>query len=388
MISQKTDFDFEIIVHDDCSTDDTTDILREYAVRYPQLIVPIYEEENQYYSGRRIVREMAKNIAKGKYIAFCEGDDYWLNENKLQLQVNYMETHPNCSLIAHAARWINCQDGTERGYHPYEQTRDLTAEEVILQNNGNLSTASLLARREVYFCDERFPKVDVGDIPIQLNAILKGSVHYFDDEMCAYRYMRPGSWGATVGYEVIKQIKHDLRMLSFLGEYDNYSKRRFKGAIRKRKLYYMSLINRLYGQLSQEEKDELLLLHDKYLNEIIKVSRISNGDIIVEEADVEQLSNRKHVVIYGCGGNAAIIGNMLDKMGIAYDGFLISDGQDGMGTKYDKPVWTLSDYPYDFEETAIVVSAGQNYEEEIIKALSPYKGYYLLTPLWYRVNNV
>ena len=91
-LMQKTNFLFEIIIHDDASTDKTADIIREYQQKYPDKIRTILQKENQYKKGVRNSYTVFKE-AKGKYIAFCEGDDYWIDENKLQKQVNYMEEH-------------------------------------------------------------------------------------------------------------------------------------------------------------------------------------------------------------------------------------------------------------------------------------------------------
>lgn len=102
-VMQKTDFRFIAIVHDDASSDETSDIIREYAEKYPDIIKPIYEQENQYSkrdgSLRRIINEAIP--AYVKYIAMCEGDDFWIDPYKLQKQVNFMESHPDVVYSCH-----------------------------------------------------------------------------------------------------------------------------------------------------------------------------------------------------------------------------------------------------------------------------------------------
>ncbi len=97
-VMQQTNFPFEVVVHDDASTDDSADILREYAEKYPDIIKPIYETENQYSKGA--ASEAGKKIDAVinygfKYRAVCEGDDYWTDPLKLQKQVDFLESHPD-----------------------------------------------------------------------------------------------------------------------------------------------------------------------------------------------------------------------------------------------------------------------------------------------------
>lgn len=94
-LMQKTTFPFEILIHDDASPDGTADIIREYEKKYPLLIKPICQTENQYSQGKTSVAETWNfPRAKGKYIALCEGDDYWIDETKLQMQVDFLEKNP------------------------------------------------------------------------------------------------------------------------------------------------------------------------------------------------------------------------------------------------------------------------------------------------------
>ena len=100
-LMQKTNFKFVAIVHDDVSTDKTADIIREYASKYPEIIKPIYETENQYskFDGSLDrVMETAIAASGAKYVAMCEGDDYWIDPYKLQKQVDYLEQHEDCHL--------------------------------------------------------------------------------------------------------------------------------------------------------------------------------------------------------------------------------------------------------------------------------------------------
>lgn len=97
---------YEILIHDDASTDGTTEIIKEYAAKYPDKIFPLYEKENQYSKGKAKEIDLYNyNRARGKYIAYCEGDDYWTIPDKLKYQIDFMESHSNYSVC-----WHRCQN--------------------------------------------------------------------------------------------------------------------------------------------------------------------------------------------------------------------------------------------------------------------------------------
>lgn len=100
-LAQKTSFPFEVLVHDDASTDHTADIIREYEAKYPDFILPIYQTENQYSKGVPISIAIQFPRSRGKYVAFCEGDDYWIDPLKLEKQVSFLEDHDDYSSAVH-----------------------------------------------------------------------------------------------------------------------------------------------------------------------------------------------------------------------------------------------------------------------------------------------
>lgn len=111
-LMQQTEFPVEILIHDDCSTDGTIEIIQEYTAKYPELIFPLYEEENQYQQGKAAEIDFYNyRRARGKYIAYCEGDDYWTDPLKLQKQVDFMEANPEYSVCWHRSKQFFVETG-------------------------------------------------------------------------------------------------------------------------------------------------------------------------------------------------------------------------------------------------------------------------------------
>jgi len=114
-LMQKTDFPIEILIHDDASTDGTTEIIKKYENEYPDLIHAVYQTENQYSQGKKVFPILA-NQARGKYIALCEGDDYWIDAYKLQKQVNFLNSHPEYVMVSHNALKIYEKENFEQAH--------------------------------------------------------------------------------------------------------------------------------------------------------------------------------------------------------------------------------------------------------------------------------
>jgi glycosyltransferase involved in cell wall biosynthesis len=111
-ISQKTNFPFQAIVHDDTSTDGTAEIIKEYETKYPDIIKPVYQKENQWNKGKDFENEYIFPLVKGEYIAFCEGDDYWTDTRKLQTQVDFLDKNKNFSICFHPVKIVD--EGTNK----------------------------------------------------------------------------------------------------------------------------------------------------------------------------------------------------------------------------------------------------------------------------------
>lgn len=131
----------EILIHDDCSTDGTTEIVRGYAAKYPDVIFPLYEEVNQFTRGGKGRMDLYNyKRVRGRYIAYCEGDDYWTDPHKLQKQVDFMDGHPEYSICFHACRVYDTHSNTLY-YEPNKTPANIV-------DGGVEVTSNMLLRRE------------------------------------------------------------------------------------------------------------------------------------------------------------------------------------------------------------------------------------------------
>lgn len=194
-VMQKTTFPFEVVVHDDASTDGTTDIIMEYAERYPEIIKPMVEKKNQWQKGglKHIISIMNEHHRRGRYIAFCEGDDYWTDPNKLQLQVDFLENNSDYSMCFHSAQkkyetdvraWIDCEN---------IQDKDYDATDIFV--NWTVPTASILCRKEAmdFYANLKHPElIQNYDIFIILSCAMVGKLRGMHEQMSVYRIQDGG----------------------------------------------------------------------------------------------------------------------------------------------------------------------------------------------------
>lgn len=193
LVSQKTDFKYEVVIHDDASTDNTVSIIKEYEAKFPGIILPIYEKENMYQKDQAKMRQIITEHLTGKYIAFCECDDFWTSPDKLQKQVDFLELHPEYSMCFHSAKklyecdsisWLRCEDIEDRDY---------TATEVFI--NWIVPTASILCRREAIEYRSKMKggsRILNGDITIILSSAMIGKIRGMHEKMSVYRVQSGG----------------------------------------------------------------------------------------------------------------------------------------------------------------------------------------------------
>lgn len=188
-VKQKTNFRFEAIVHDDASTDGTPQIILEYANKYPDIIKPILEKENQYSKHDGSIRRIMDAACVGKYIAYCEGDDYWTDSYKLQKQVDILETDKNVMMVYTGFDTVD--EGNmpiyrfDFDYNMRVSRTGFVFPYFIFRNVA--MTVSSIFRREVFFCDIKKDINNSLDYLTFLSAAAIGSVVYLNETTCCYR---------------------------------------------------------------------------------------------------------------------------------------------------------------------------------------------------------
>ena len=208
-VNQKTDFPFEVLVNDDASTDGTGDIIREYAAKYPEIIRPFYQKENLYSRRINLYDVVFFPACRGEYIAVCEGDDYWNDPEKLQLQVNWLDAHPEYSACVHNSIG-RFTDQPDKVLFAQDGDRDIPFEQVVQGMSHAYHTSSILARREFIlnppdYRDVAYHQGYFTDYAVGVRLGLAGKVRFLDRCMSVYRIgSNPSAWSRGVGQEYHK----------------------------------------------------------------------------------------------------------------------------------------------------------------------------------------
>lgn len=192
---QKTDFPFEVIIHDDASTDKTIDIIRTYTKKHPGVFRPLFEKENQYSQGKdNFVKDMLI-MAEGTYIAECEGDDFWTDPGKLQRQVDFLDEHPDYNVCFHPVRvFFENNEEPDSIYPDPDQKRSFTVGE-LLRGNFIQSNSVMYRRRKSY--DDFALKIMPFDWYTHLYHARDGKIGFINKVMAAYRRHAGGVWWAS-----------------------------------------------------------------------------------------------------------------------------------------------------------------------------------------------
>lgn len=248
----------EIIIHDDCSTDTTPEIIKKYAEQYPEIIKPILQKENQYSKGKKIF-PIVWEKAQGEYIAICEGDDFWQDSQKLEKQLRFLKSNSSYSMIFSGADLLYPEGNTELYLPGGKYDRKINTEEVI--KNGGLfcPTASLFFRKKdiINLPDYYYKAEMIEDYPLQLLLASKGDVYYFATPMVVYRTGHASSWVKNTQKDKERQIKVFLNEMFWLRMFNEKNKNKYNKVIAERNIIYALRIKELEDKNNKISKEIL-----------------------------------------------------------------------------------------------------------------------------------
>ena len=233
-LMQKTNFRFEVLINDDCSTDGTAAIIREYEEKYPEIIRPFYQEKNLFSQGMGVIyHTVLYPAAQGRYFAYCEGDDCWTDPEKLQLQVDFMESHPEYTACVHNTQLLFCTGREEnRLLREVEEDHDVGLANIIRGMESSYHTSSLLVRSEYL---KNLPDYyDVGasygflDHPMAFWFCSNGPIRFLNRTMSMYRIDSGASaWSSGVHGQYAKLCRFINGKIALLKAFKPYSPEEF-----------------------------------------------------------------------------------------------------------------------------------------------------------------
>lgn len=242
-LMQKTNFNYKILIHDDASTDGTTEILKQYEKKYPDIVKVVYQTENQYSKRIKIMKAFMLPLLEGKYIASCEGDDYWTDEYKLQKQYDYMESNPGCSMCVHSSLSVKadtgaclCKNILSKNFKTYD---------IVDAINGlgrDVATNSFFYKRELAYKWPEFREIaPCGDYTLPILAAEIGYIAYIPEIMSAHRILANSSLSKTFAKDYQKRIEYANRYSQMLKCLDEYTEHKYTDIIEKEDLRIWSL---------------------------------------------------------------------------------------------------------------------------------------------------
>ncbi|QLE78817.1 glycosyltransferase [Francisella sp. Scap27] len=297
-LMQETDFPFEVLINDDCSTDDTVKIISEYQEKYPNIIKPIFQVENQNDKGITPFVDIMMPISKGKYIATCEGDDYWIDPLKLQKQVDFLEENPNFMGCVHATKLVKEFEETSEVIPHNTYGKDVFTFENYSKAECYFHTSSCVYRYEGKYkqqVDEYF-KHACGDWYFSMVFSSFGPIKYINEMMSVYRIHSQGMWSAKS--KEYKELANVLLCVKAIDVFADKYQQNFYGIILKS-------IKR--NDMSVDKLSELLV-ENLSTDNVEKMLRVLFDSISDMQTDINEYTN----TIKECNNYIKVLEESLD----------------------------------------------------------------------------
>lgn len=211
-LAQRVNFDYEIVVGEDCSTDRTRAVLMDFHRRYPRRIVPLLRDQNM---GIMRNLEATLRVCQGQYLAWLEGDDFWTCEDKLQRQIDFLDAHPDYAICCHRVRAVDEMDSGWTGTYPTRAAGPYTLDD-LLDANWIVSCSVVYRWGSIHALPSWFLEMKLGDWPLHVLVARSGKIQLLDEVMSVYRVHSGGTWSSR---STITQLHEINRMLTALDEH-------------------------------------------------------------------------------------------------------------------------------------------------------------------------
>lgn len=213
ILMQVRDFDYEIVIGEDCSTDATRDIVLRYAEQHPDIIRPLLWDANV---GMHRNLAEALTMCQGQYVALLEGDDYWTTPNKLQRQATFLDAHPECSTCFHKTATLHEDGSLGPCRNVLDGQKAISTLDDLLERDF-IPTCSVMFRRGLFSgIPDWVYKLRMGDWPLHILNAQHGSLAYLDDVMAAYRLHAGGVWSPLMP---IQHIEAEIQLYEQLAKH-------------------------------------------------------------------------------------------------------------------------------------------------------------------------
>ena len=219
VLMQETDFDYQIVVLEDCSTDATRDIVKAYHKQYPDRIRLSLAQRNQH-SNERFADEF--QAAPSPYLAMLDGDDYWTSPKKLQMQANFLQSHPECAICFHnVLRMYQDEDRAPLLYNSAEQ-KPISEIEDLWQHCFIGGCTPMLRKDAIGTLPDWYNNLPCGDWPLFLLAAERGKIGYIDEVLGVYRIHKGGVWSKLDNTQRLESLidLYDRMNANFAFRYD------------------------------------------------------------------------------------------------------------------------------------------------------------------------